>query len=138
MNYSEKMVQGKEAIEPPIAREQLAIYRETAQQNWQNSQIERQKRREKAWQLARLAANLLREKFGANRVIVFGSLLDRDRFTLWSDVDIAAWGILPQDTFQAMGEVRELDDSIEMNLVDTGACQPSLLEQILREGKEIC
>ena len=63
--------------------------------------------------------------------------MHEDCFTLWSDVDIAAWGILPQDTFKAIGEVRELDKSIEINLVDIETCKPELLEKILREGREV-
>ncbi len=69
--------------------------------------------------------------------MVFGSLIHEDCFTLWSDVDIAAWGISPLDTFHAMGEIRELDENIEINLIDINICQASLLEKILQEGKVI-
>ena len=69
--------------------------------------------------------------------MVFGSLIHEDCFTLWSDVDMAAWGLSTLDTFKAIGEVRELDESIEINLVDINVCQSSLLERILQEGKVI-
>lgn len=117
--------------------EQLAIYRKTAENNWRNSQSQRAKRREKAWQLVQIATILLKEEFKATKVMVFGSLIHENCFTLWSDVDIAAWGILSQDTFKAIGEVRELDKTIEINLVDIETCKPELLEKILREGKEV-
>jgi len=68
--------------------------------------------------VARQAAKTLYEEFQADKVVVFGSLLNENRFNLWSDIDIAAWGLLPEDTFKAMGEVRELDKTIELNLVD--------------------
>ena len=48
---------------------------------------------ERAWRVARAAANVLREQFDATRVVAFGSLAHRDGFTLWSDIDLAAWGI---------------------------------------------
>ena len=54
--------------------------------------------------------------------------------TPWSDVDIAAWGIQPRDTFRAIGMVMDLDAEIELNLVDVGACSASLLATIEREG----
>ncbi|WP_013335028.1 nucleotidyltransferase family protein [Gloeothece verrucosa] len=114
---------------------QLATYRETAKTNLQKSQIQRAQRREKAWQLVEVATSLLKEKFRATKVMVFGSLLEQDRFNLWSDIDIAAWGISPEDTFQAIGEVRELDETIEINLVDVETCQSELLENILLKGK---
>jgi len=120
-----------------VSAEQIAIYRQTAEQNLQNSHVQRERRREKAWRLVQLASSLLKEKFGATKVMVFGSLIHQDCFTLWSDVDIAAWGLSPIDTFTAMGEVRELDESIEINLVDMNICQASLLEKILQEGKVI-
>jgi predicted nucleotidyltransferase len=117
-----------------LTSEQLAVYRQTAKHNWQKSHPQRKQRRQKAWKLARLAATLLKEQFGATKVMVFGSLVREDCFTLWSDVDIAAWGILPQDTFKAMEAVRDLDDTIEVNLVDVAACKRELLNNILQEG----
>lgn len=118
-----------------LSHSQLATYRETAKTNLQKSQIIRAQRREKAWQLVEVATSLLKEKFRATKVVVFGSLLESERFNLWSDVDIAAWGISPEDTFQAIGEVKELDETIEVNLVDVETCQSELLEKILKEGK---
>ena len=40
-------------------------------------------RRARAWALARRAATLLREQFGATRVVLFGSLVYEDGFTLF-------------------------------------------------------
>jgi len=138
MNNSEPMKTTKDSITYfYITLKQLAIYRGTAEKNWQKSQTIREERREKAWELVQVATNLLKEKFRANKVMVFGSLLHEDCFNLWSDVDIAAWGISPEDTFKAIGEVRELDNSIEVNLVDINVCQPKLLNKILREGRVI-
>ncbi|MEB3122212.1 MAG: nucleotidyltransferase domain-containing protein [Snowella sp.] len=105
-----------------VPAEQIAIYRKTAEQNLQNSHVQRETRREKACRLVQLASSLLKEKLGAAKVMVFGSLIHEDCFTLWSDVDIAAWGISPLDTFHAMGEIRELDESIEINL-EAGCCR---------------
>ncbi len=48
-------------------------------------------------------------------------------FTPWSDVDIAAWGIRPEDTFRAIGAVLDVDSEIEVNL---GACRASVREVI--------
>ena len=58
-------------------------------------------------------------------------------FTLWSDVDIASWGLRPEDTFRAMGDVYGLDPEIPLNLVDPNAASPSLVETILKEGIEL-
>lgn len=112
----------------------MAIYRATAQRRRQ-AELQAQRRRQRlAWQLARQAATLLQEQFGANRVVVFGSLVHQGCFTPWSDVDLAAWGISPEDTFRAIGAVLALSREIEINLVDVSACRPSLLATIEQEG----
>jgi hypothetical protein len=41
---------------------------------------------QRAWEVARRAADLLRERFGATRVVAFGSLAHRGWFTSWSDL----------------------------------------------------
>lgn len=90
-----------------------------------------------AWELARKAAKVLRGQYHAKRVVVFGSLLSESRFTAWSDVDIAAWGIPADQTFRAIGTVMDLDSSFEINLVDVNTCTPSLLQVIEQEGVDV-
>lgn len=79
--------------------EEIAVYRATAQKRRQEKQPELDRRREAAWQAARLAAEVLKEQFKATRVVVFGSVARGVGFTRWSDVDVAAWGLAPEDTF---------------------------------------
>ncbi len=120
-----------------ITSEEMITYRTAARQRQEREQRELVRRQERAWELARCAANELRAKFGADRVMVFGSLVRAGCFTPWSDVDIAAWGISPKDTFKAIGAIMDLDAEIEINLVDIGTCHPELLASIEREGVEL-
>lgn len=90
-----------------------------------------------AWKIARRAARLLREQFHATRVVAFGSLLHEKRFHEWSDIDLAAWGLSPEQTFRAIGAVMDLDRTFEINLVDVNACSASLLASIEREGEDL-
>lgn len=46
-------------------------------------------KRRHAWDVARRAAGILREKYGATRVRAFGSILRPERFHACSDVDLA-------------------------------------------------
>jgi predicted nucleotidyltransferase len=112
----------------------MAIYRAIAQRRRQAEHLALQQRQHRAWQLARQAAALLKEQFKATQVVVFGSLVHPDCFTPWSDVDLAAWGLAPEETFRAMGAVMDLGQEIEINLVDAGACRSSILKTIEREG----
>ena len=70
-------------------------------------------------------------------MVVFGSLARKGSFTLWSDIDIAAWGIRPEDTFKAVSAVLALDRDITVNLVDMETCRPSLQAIIEQEGIDI-
>ena len=117
-----------------LTPDEIAVYQAAAKRKWQESQAERIQRQRRAWELARLAAALLKEQFKATQVMVFGSLVRDDCFTLWSDIDIAAWGISSNETLRAMEAVRDLNEIIEVNLVDIETCTPTLLANIEREG----
>lgn len=117
--------------------EEWKTYIETLRRRDRADRERIQHRYERAWQLARQAAEVLRRDFGATRVVVFGSLLRPSMFGERSDVDIAAWGIPPQDTLRAMSAVAYLDEQIEVNLVDVSTCKPGILRVIESEGVDI-
>ena len=101
----------------------------------QRATIER--RKERAWELARTAADRLRNDFGAQRVLVFGSLAHRSWFTQWSDIDLIAWGIAPERFYAAAAAVEELDSSFRIDLLDPVTALPGMLEDIERVGVEV-
>lgn len=117
-----------------ITHQAMAEYRNAAKKRWATEQRDLAQREARAWELARQAAALLKKRFGATRVVVFGSLVHTGCFTPWSDVDIAAWGVSPNDTFRAIGAALDLNAEIKANLVDVAACSTSLLKVIEQEG----
>lgn len=124
-------------LQQDLSPEKIAIYHATAQKRLQQERLERSQRCEAAWQLARQAAFVLRAQFKVTRVVVFGSLARGHGFTRWSDIDVAAWGIAPEDTFRAMGVVMDLGADISVNLVDVNTARPSLLAAIERDGVDV-
>lgn len=90
-----------------------------------------------ARQTAQTAAHLLRERFGARRVVAFGSILRREWFTPWSDIDIAAWGIPPQKFYQAVAAVTGISSEFKIDLVAPEDCRPALSQIIEREGVDL-
>lgn len=92
-------------------------------------------RRRRARRIARKAAELLRAEFGATEVFLFGSLAVPGRFTPWSDIDLAARGILPDRYFEAVSVVIGLSAEFKIDLVDLDHCSPSLKEVIETDGK---
>ena len=126
-----------DATRSPIPPAEMAAYRQAARQRHRAEKEYLQIRRQRAWELARQAARLLKEQFNAKRVVLFGSLTHEGRFNRWSDVDIAAWGIRPEDTWRALGAVMDLDSEIEVNLVDMACCRPAIKAVIEREGVDL-
>ncbi len=120
-----------------LSPQQIAVYRTTAQTRHQQAEPEMFHRQKEAWQAAQRAARLLKEQFNASRVVVFGSLARKTGFTRWSDVDIAAWGIAPDDTFRAIGAIMDLDTETPVNLVDVNTTHAALLTAIQQDGVEI-
>ena len=94
-------------------------------------------RKQTGWALARKAANLLKSEFGAEKVLVFGSLLHVSSFTLWSDIDLSASGIAVDKYYAAVAAVADLSSSARIDLVDLESCRPSLRDTISIEGVEL-
>lgn len=59
----------------PIPPEKMAVYRATAQRREQERRALVEARRERALALAQTASQLLKQEFGAARVVLFGSTL---------------------------------------------------------------
>lgn len=114
----------------------LATYRQAAQERARRVESAQRQRRERAWQVARAAADLLRSRYGATRVVVFGSLTRAEGFHPWSDVDLGAWGVAPEDYFEAVARVLDVGGDIEVDLVQAERCKPSLRDA-LQHGVEV-
>lgn len=95
------------------------------------------KRYETAWEIAKKISVILKDDFGADKVVVFGSLTERDLFTHWSDIDIAAWGIPDKRFYEAVGVVTGLTKEFNIDLIDATDCRFSLHKTIENEGIDI-
>jgi predicted nucleotidyltransferase len=116
---------------------QAALYRRTARERWQAQQRARAERFDRAWVVARAAAEMLRDRFGARRVVLFGSLTDRDRFRLTSDIDLAAWGIKSIEFYTAVAAILDFSGEFKIDLVDPESCRATLRQAIEQEGIEL-
>jgi predicted nucleotidyltransferase len=115
----------------------LDLTREEWQAYWpgtKTGQNQVGERWERAWRVAQAAAEVLRQQFGATRVVAFGSLARREWFTPWSDIDLAAWGISPGTFYRAVAVVTGISPEFKLDLVAPEDCQSSLRHVIEREG----
>lgn len=94
-------------------------------------------RRDQALMVSRQIADLLKKKYEATRVVLFGSLAHKVWFTPRSDIDIYAEGIPVGRFFQAEAEVQESSENFKVDLVDPQECSPELLREIEQEGIDL-
>jgi predicted nucleotidyltransferase len=111
--------------------------REAFRRRRAETRVEVAKRRRRALTVARKAAKLLKEKFGAKEVILFGSLARHGSFTLYSDIDLAERGISSDDYLTAMDTVLYMNAEFKIDLIDPEFCSPALRAEIEKDGKKL-
>lgn len=117
-----------------LTEEELAAYRATCARREAAERRRQQARRAAGRQAARCAATLLREQFGAERVVLFGSLARTEDLGPRSDIDLAVAGISAEDYYQAVARVQRVAEERSIDLVRLENCAPSLRERIDEEG----
>lgn len=121
-----------------VTDEEMAVYRAGARRREEQERRQQaQRAHQRAWMLAQRAAVLLKERFGARRVVLFGSLARRDLFHHRSDIDLAVEGIRSQDFWQAWSALDTLGSEFEIDLVDIETASPTLRLEIEREGMRL-
>lgn len=86
--------------------------------------------------VASALADQLKTRFGAGKVMLFGSLARGD-FHAWSDIDLAIWGVPPGDYFRAVAFASGFSAVYTVDLVDAEDCSESLRQHIQGEGVEL-
>lgn len=108
-------------------------------ERWRRRQATERERNRRLAQQARLDAEriaaMLREQFGATRIILFGSLVT-DRFTANSDIDLAVDGLAPADYFSALAEASKLTD-FPVDLKPLGELFPHVRNRALATGEDL-
>ncbi len=83
------------------------------------------------------AADLLKTRFGARRVMLFGSLAHQGWFAPDSDVDLLVEGLAAGDYWQAWRLVEETIADRAVDLIELETASPSLLQSVRRHGVEL-
>jgi uncharacterized protein len=122
-----------------LSKEELKKYQPIPAilQRQKSTRTQLERRRKRAMRLARQAAALLRKYFQANRVVLFGSLANQGSFTLWSDLDLAVWGVPDEQFYAAVAAVTGLSAEFKVDLVDAETCKASLRKTIEHDGLDL-
>ncbi|MGB9841082.1 nucleotidyltransferase family protein [Thermovenabulum sp.] len=113
---------------------EIESYRENLKKIIDEEKRELENRYNGFWEIAIKIASLLKEKYGAKRVWVFGSLTKKEMFNQWSDIDMAVEGIPHEIFYKAVGEATSISSDCKVDIVDFSDCSPALKENILKEG----
>jgi len=85
----------------------------------------------------REAARILKSRFGARRVVLFGSLAHEAWFMPDSDVDIAVEGLAGDEYWQAWKAVEEIIGDRPVDLIEIERAGEPLRRAIERYGVEL-
>jgi predicted nucleotidyltransferase len=83
--------------------------------------------------MAALIAKGLGERYGARKVLLFGSLARGDQGQMF-DIDLAVKGISPERFFEAVGFATSQTQKWKIDVVDVDDCAGSLRDMIEKEG----
>lgn len=87
-----------------------------------------------AWEIAQRCIALLKERFGATRVIPFGSVVGEGIWHTGSDIDLAEEGIKPEEFFKAYSALRKaMPRNLDVDLVALEDAHPEMRARILGE-----
>ena len=109
-----------------LSKEQLKRYRPFIREKGPGTSSE-------AIKIATLIARDLGERFGAPKVVLFGSLSRGDEGTIF-DIDLAAKGIPPARFFKAVAFATGQSRKWKLDLVDIDDCGVGLRAIIEKEG----
>ena len=93
--------------------------------------------RERLLDRVRQAAAAIKGRFGARRVILFGSLAHAGWFAPDGDVDLAVEGLAGEDYWSAWGLVEEIIGDKPVDLIEVETAAEPLRRAIARHGVDL-
>jgi predicted nucleotidyltransferase len=121
-----------------LSREEWQSYIDAARKRSvpQLTPAEKQERRQLLSRVREVSA-ALKSRFGAQRVILFGSLANADWFTAGSDVDLAVEGLTGDRFWQAWRTAEEIIHDRSVDMIEIETARQSVLQAIHRYGIEL-
>ncbi|MFN0145713.1 MAG: nucleotidyltransferase family protein [Dehalococcoidia bacterium] len=119
-----------------VTPEEMAEYRAAYRRRLAEAEERRARLELRARALASEAAGVLRERFGATRVLLYGSLA-RGQFLVGSDIDLVAWGIDSDRWLDVVGVGMELGREVEMSVALAQMMRPGVLTEALQDGVDL-
>lgn len=120
-----------------LTSEQLSKYRSGWREHQKQKEQQLARRYSEAMERVRRAAGHMKKNYGC-KVILFGSLLEKDRFMEHSDIDIAVSGLSGSVNFWKLySEVMDILAPFDFDLVELEKIAPEVRDYILKGGVEL-
>ena len=115
----------------------LEQYRATCRQRDAEAQRHQEQMHREGRRAARRAADLLRDEFDVDRVVLFGSVARDAYLGPRSDVDVAVEGLAARNHAEAVDRVQDVAGRARIDLVRTEQCSASLKKALETTGVEL-
>jgi predicted nucleotidyltransferase len=105
---------------------------------WKERELEEKERRNLALKKARSIAKVLKRKYHAKEVFLFGSLVWRPDF-IWTrtDIDLMVKGLEGKNYFETLADVSLIAHPFHVDLIPFENAERSIKKRILREGRRL-
>lgn len=102
---------------------------------WEQRKTEEKRRRDLAIRKAKGVAKVLKKKYHAKEVILFGSLIWRPEF-FWrgTDIDLMVKGIDDQRYFEILADISSVAHPFHVDLIPYEKARPLIKERARKEG----
>jgi len=90
----------------------------------------RKQRYLKAQKVSRNILQILVKKYHVSKIILTGSLLDKNRFGFHSDIDLCVQGLSDNLYFRAVGELLLIADEFDIDIIPIESTKPKMRERI--------
>lgn len=117
--------------------QKMSLYRQSAKKRAARKAHGLKLRHQWALSIAKQAAEILKGEFQAQKVVVFGSMVDWQNTHANSDLDLAVWGMSEDVLYSAVGKLLTLDSRLKIDLVIAEVISPSFLDEIERSHLEL-
>lgn len=86
---------------------------------------------------ARKVAAMLKEKYGAKKVVLFGSIVKSDYLHERGDIDLVVYGIKPEDFLMAGADAWKISGRFDVDIIPAEKADEYLLHRALEEEIEL-
>ncbi|MBI5097119.1 MAG: nucleotidyltransferase domain-containing protein [Nitrospirae bacterium] len=81
-------------------------------------------------------AGYLRERYGCEEIYLIGSILEEDRFSEKSDIDLVVRGLPKERYFHILAEIRDITD-FSIDIIPYEDANKLIIDTVEKEGKQL-